>query len=126
MNQRNNNKKNQLLAFPGLPGPVATWQVRKPTIGLAKSHPRYVNGFVELVSQSIYLMLVLQQFIIITGGFLVVRWEVPVPVKAVVLAIVFFISLFLLYQFATKRHLPATIHFGLRPGKKQKVDIAVA
>jgi glucan biosynthesis protein C len=102
------------LRVYGILNSLHVWTLILALLGFAKRHLNFANGFLAYANQAVYPFYILHQTIIVTIGFYVVQWPLPVPVKLCLLVLLCFPVLTAIYQFIVRPFAICRLLFGLK------------
>jgi glucans biosynthesis protein C len=90
-------------------------------IGLGQRFLNFSNRFVRYGNEAVLPFYILHQFIMLLVGYYgVMRWNLPILTKYVLVLILSFVGIMLLYEFLIRRLNPLRILFGMRPKRKPR------
>jgi glucans biosynthesis protein C len=95
------------------------WLLMMSILGFAKKHLNFSNRFLGYANQAVYPFYILHQTLIVAFGYYVVQWQASIFIKLVVLAILCFLSLFIIYNWLIRPFMLTRILFGLKPKEKK-------
>jgi glucan biosynthesis protein C len=88
-------------------------------IGLGQRFLNFSNRFVRYVNEAVLPIYILHQFVILMIGYYgVIRWDLPIGMKYVLVVILAFLGIMLPYELLIRRFNPLRVLFGMRPKKK--------
>jgi glucans biosynthesis protein C len=102
----------------GILSSVHIWLLIMAILGFAKRYLNFSNRFLKYANQAVYPFYILHQTLIVTFGYYVVQWSIPVFFKLIVLIILCFSSLFIIYHQVIRRTMLTRVLFGLKPKEK--------
>jgi len=112
-------EQNSDLYFFGILNSVHIWLLILAILGFAKKHLNFTNRFLKYANQAVYPFYILHQTLIVSFGYYIVQWPLPIYIKLLILIIICFTSLMLLYNYLIKPFIITRVLYGLKP--KQKV-----
>ena len=92
---------------------VHIWMMIVSLLGFARKNLNFSNAFLRYTTPAVYPVYILHQTIIVTAGYFVTQWSLPLVVKLVILIILCFGSDYLLYEFVIKRFMLTRLLYGL-------------
>jgi hypothetical protein len=104
----------------GILNSIHIWLLILSILGFAKKHLNFTNTFLTYANQAVYPFYILHQTLIVSFGYYIVQWQLPIFIKFIVLIILCFASLVLLYHYIIKPFMITRILYGLKP-KQQKI-----
>ena len=108
----------QRLYVFGTLNSIHIWVLLLSILGFAKKHLNFSNNFLLKANQAVYPFYILHQTLIVSFGFYIVQWPLPILIKLIILILLCFISLFLIYRFLIKPFIVTRILYGMKPKEK--------
>jgi hypothetical protein len=93
---------------------LSSWCFVMAILGLGRRWLGFTNSFVRYSNEAVLPFYALHQTIILSVGYLVVRWAIPDLVKFVVIALSSFLIIVTIYEFLIRRNNPMRFLFGMR------------
>jgi hypothetical protein len=110
--------KDKRLYIFGILNSIHIWMIILCFLGFAKTHLNFSNNFLKKANQAVYPFYILHQTIIVSFGYYITQWPLPIFVKLILLIILTFLFLILLYWFLIKPFKLIRILYGLKPKEK--------
>jgi peptidoglycan/LPS O-acetylase OafA/YrhL len=110
--------KDQRLYLFGIINSIHIWVLLLSILGFAKTHLNFSNNFLRKANQAVYPFYILHQTLIVSFGYYVTQWPLPIIIKLILLITLTFISLFLLYRYLIKPFMLTRILYGMKPKEK--------
>jgi len=89
-------------------------------IGLGQRFLNFSNRFVRYANEAVLPFYILHQFVILMVGYYgVIRWDLPVGVKYVLVVLLAFVGIMLPYELLIRRLNPLRVLFGMRMRRKK-------
>jgi glucans biosynthesis protein C len=89
-------------------------------LGMGNRYLNFNNKFVRYSNEAVLPFYILHQPVILSIGFFVVQWTLPIIVKYLIVASISFIVIMLVYEFVVKRLNVFRFLFGMKPRKRLK------
>jgi peptidoglycan/LPS O-acetylase OafA/YrhL len=96
------------------------WSIILAILGFAKHYLNRPNRFLRWANEAVYPFYILHQTIIVSFGFYIVQWPLPIWVKLPVLFIATVITLVALYSLLIRPFRLTRLLYGMKSGKVQK------
>ena len=112
--------KDQSLYVFGTLNSIHIWALLLSILGFAKTHLNFSNNFLLKANQAVYPFYILHQTLIVSFGYYVTQWPLPIFVKLILLIVLTFISLFLLYGYLIKHFKLTRLLYGMKLKEKEK------
>jgi glucan biosynthesis protein C len=93
---------------------LSSWCFVLAFLGLGHRWLGFTNSFVRYSNEAVLPFYALHQTIILSVGYLVVRWAIPDPVKFVLIALSSFVIIVTIYEFLVRRNNVMRFLFGMR------------
>ena len=110
--------KDKRLYFFGLLNSIHIWMLILSILGFAKVHLNFSNNFLKMANKAVYPFYILHQTLIVSFGYYITQWPLPIFVKMVLLILLTFLSLVLIYRYIIKPFKLMRIFYGLKPNEK--------
>ncbi len=110
--------KDQRLYVFGTLNSIHIWSLLLSILGFAKTHLNFSNDFLLKANHAVYPFYILHQTLIVSFGFYIVQWPLPILIKLIILILLCFISLFLIYRYLIKPFILTRILYGMKPKEK--------
>ena len=117
--------KDKRLYIFGILNSIHIWMLILSILGFAKTHLNFSNNFLRQANQAVYPFYILHQTLIVSFGYYITQWPLPIFVKMILLIILTFLSLVLLYRYLIKPFKLIRILYGLRPTKNKNKSISL-
>lgn len=112
-------KQDQRLYVFGILNSVHIWSFILAILGFARTYLNFTNNFLRQANQAVYPFYILHQTLIVSFGFYITQWDLPIGFKLPVLIVLTFISLFLIYRYLIKPFVLTRILYGMKPKEKR-------
>jgi len=110
--------KDQRLYIFGTLNSIHIWTLLLSILGFAKSHLNFSNNFLRKANQAVYPFYILHQTIIVSFGYYVTQWPLPIFIKLILLIALTFISLVILYRYLIKPFKLTRLLYGMKLKEK--------
>lgn len=110
--------KDKRLFIFGILNSIHIWMIILTILGFAKTHLNFSNNFLKQVNQAVYPFYILHQTLIVSFGFYITQWNMPIYVKMILLILLTFLSLVLLYRYLIKPYKLFRILYGVKLKKQ--------
>jgi hypothetical protein len=110
--------KDQRLYVFGILNSIHIWMLILSILGFAKTHLNFSNNFLKQANKAVYPFYILHQTLIVSFGYFITQWQIPIFIKMILLIILTFISLVLLYRFIIKPFMLTRILYGMKPKER--------
>lgn len=110
--------KDKRLYIFGILNSIHIWMLILSILGFAKVHLNFTNNFLKMANKAVYPFYILHQTLIVSFGYYITQWPLPIFVKMVLLIILTFLSLVLIYRYIIKPFKLMRILYGLKPNEK--------
>lgn len=110
-------KDSRLYIF-GVLNSIHIWMLILCILGFAKTHLNFTNNFLKQANKAVYPFYILHQTLIVSFGYYITQWHLPIFVKLIILIFLTFFSLIFLYRFIIKQFVLTRILYGLKPKDK--------
>jgi hypothetical protein len=110
--------KDKRLYIFGTLNSIHIWMLILSILGFAKTHLNFSNNFLKQANKAVYPFYILHQTLIVSFGYYITQWPVPVYIKLICLIILTFFSLLLIYRFIIKPFKITRILYGLKLKEK--------
>ena len=87
-------------------------------LGMARKFLSFSNRFLSYANEAVLPFYVLHHMVIIGVGSYVIRWDIPVPAKYLLIIAMSFAIIMVLYEFVVKRTNVTRFLFGMRPKRR--------
>jgi glucans biosynthesis protein C len=98
----------------GILNSIHIWVLILTILGFAKKYLNFTNRFLSYANQAVYPFYILHQTLIVSFGYYVVQWPLPIFIKLIILIILCFATLLLLYNYIIKPFIVTRILYGLK------------
>jgi peptidoglycan/LPS O-acetylase OafA/YrhL len=102
------------LYLYGLVNGIQIWAIILTAVGFAKHHLNVSHPWLTYLTPAVYPFYILHQTVIVTTGYYIVSWNLPIFLKLVLIIVVCFLVIGSLYHVVIRRFLLTRILFGLR------------
>lgn len=113
-------EQNSDLYLFGILNSLHIWLLILAILGFAKRHLNFTNRFLIFSNQAVYPFYILHQTLIVSFGYYVVQWPLPIFIKLLILIICCFVTLLLLYHYLIRPFIIMRVLYGLKPKQKNK------
>ena len=113
-------EQNSGLYLFGILNALHIWLLILAILGFAKKHLNFTNRFLIYANQAVYPFYILHQTLIVSFGYFVVQWPLPIFIKLLILIILCFSTLMLLYNYLIRPFIVTRILYGLKPKQQNK------
>ena len=110
--------KDKRLYIFGILNSIHIWMLILSILGFAKVHLNFTNNFLKMANKAVYPFYILHQTLIVSFGYYITQWPLPIFVKMVLLILLTFLSLVLIYRYIIKPFKLMRIFYGLKPNEK--------
>lgn len=119
-------KNDDRLYYYAILNSILIWSTILAILGYAKKHLNYSNAFLAYFNQAVFPYYILHQTIIVTLGYYIVQWSLPLFLKLIVLASSSFILIASTYHFLIRPFILTRFLFGMKKSKgKSKTESIV-
>lgn len=108
-------KQDEFLYTYGILNSIHIWMIILSALGFAKKNLNYSNSFLQYFSPAVYPFYILHQTIIVSSGYFVVQWPLPMVIKFLILVVICFGGVLGLYHFVIRNFILTRILYGLKP-----------
>jgi len=112
--------QNSGLYLFGILNALHIWLLILAILGFAKKHLNFTNRFLIYANQAVYPFYILHQTLIVSFGYYVVQWPLPIFIKLLILIILCFTTLVLLYKYLIRPFIVTRILYGLKPKQQNR------
>jgi glucan biosynthesis protein C len=113
------------LDIYGVLNSIEIWCIILAILGFAKTNLNFTNRFLQFANQAVYPFYILHQTLIVAAGYYVVKLNVSIWIKLVLLIIITFLTLYIIYRFLIRPFILTRILFGVKlKSKRQKEELA--
>lgn len=95
-------------------GDLVAWFVILACLGFARQHLNLPSSFLGYANQGVLPFYILHQPVLVLVGFFVVQWQIPDPLKYLLIVLPTFMLILGLYEFLVRRFNPLRFLFGMR------------
>lgn len=100
-------------------GDLVVWFVILASLGFARHHLNSPSPFLGFSNQAVLPFYILHQPVLVMVGYFVVQWQIPDPLKYLMIALPSFILTIGLYQLLVRRFNLLRFLFGMKPKQLQ-------
>ena len=111
-----------LFVFYQIAWSVASWSAVVFVLYIGDRYLNTNHKFLVYGNEAVLPFYLLHQTIILCVGWYVIRWDMGIPLKLLIIAVVSFPLIMILYEFFVKRFNVVRFFFGMRPKKKPLVQ----
>jgi glucan biosynthesis protein C len=111
--------KDQRLYLFGTINSIHIWALLLSILGFAKTHLNFSNNFLLKANQAVYPFYILHQTLIVSFGYYITQWPLPIFLKLILLIVLTFISLLLLYRYLIKPFMLTRLLYGMKLKEKK-------
>jgi glucan biosynthesis protein C len=111
--------KDQGLFKYGFLNGLHIWMLILAILGFAKRHLNFSNRFLRYANEAVYPFYILHQTIIVSFGYYVVQWPLPIWIKLLTLLLLTVISLVLIYALVIRPFKITRILYGMKLKPRQ-------
>ncbi|MGL6268944.1 MAG: acyltransferase family protein [Chitinophagaceae bacterium] len=97
---------------------IHIWMIILSILGFAKTHLNFSNNFLKHANQAVYPFYILHQTLIVSFGFYITQWDMPIFVKMIILILLSFLSLVILYRYLIKPYKLFRVLYGVKLKKQ--------
>jgi hypothetical protein len=112
-------KQDERLYLYGFLDSLHIWMLILAICGFAKKWLSHSNRFLQFATPAVYPFYILHQTIIVAAGYYVVKLNISIFPKMLLLAIITFGSLYLIYLFLIRPFILTRIVYGMKPRDKK-------
>ncbi len=100
---------------------LASWSWIFALLGIARRYLTFTNPFLKYANEAVLPFYILHQPVLVSVGFFVVRWSIPVLGKYFVILGISFIVIMAIYEFLVRRFNFMRFLFGMKPKAKKVI-----
>lgn len=100
---------------------LCTWSWIVTFLGMARKYLSFPNRFLSYANEAVLPFYILHHMVIIVVGFYVIRWDIPVPAKYLLIIVMSFTIAMLVYEFIVKRTNVTRFLFGMRTKRRPRL-----
>jgi hypothetical protein len=100
-----------------LDDPLATlgaWGLILAFLGFARQHLNFSTPFLKYANEAVLPFYIFHQTVLLCAGYFIVRWDIPAPLKWLVIAASSFAAILVLYEFLVRRWNVLRFLFGMK------------
>jgi glucans biosynthesis protein C len=101
-------------------GIILAWSCGITAVGFAKQFLNFDSDFRKIANEAIFPFYLLHQPVIVAVGYIMVRWDIPVPLKVLLITFTSFAIIAVLYWMVIRRVNVLRVIFGMKMVNKNK------
>lgn len=104
-------------------GIILAWSCGITAVGFAKQFLNFDSDFRKIANEAIFPFYLLHQPVIVAVGYIMVRWDIPVPLKVLLITFTSFTIIAVLYWMVIRRVNFLRVIFGMKMVSKDKHEL---